>query len=424
MNRGTSTRKFLEVAGLNGLQTSLNLVTGMVSARALAPVGRGEFATVAVYATVLGTVLTLGIPQAIVAWKQSLSEVKTFILMFMPAVILLAFSAFAALMLGGTIQSRDPLSLISGTLLAAGGVFAGIATALHQRRHSFAWGFRMIRLAPGVLIILYMSLFWVMTVDDPQLWLLASGLCLCVPSLAFCVSEVRLALFRESDASASEGVSTPRFVHMAFGAGVTILTSQLFFRLDSLLSAARMELEQIGFYAVALSPQAAIVAVTSAATLLAHADLARSNDIGQQRSIVRTSLLRALWVSAILALVVLSVAPWVVPTLYGSDFVDSVQATQILAVAAVPIALDNILIHTWLLLGRTWTLVATQTACLVAGGVILFKVADTNRAEWLAVAALVVLAASCIVKFVAVGLTLVRPPVTPSNDLLKREDLT
>ena len=61
-------------AGTNLVLASLGLVTGILAARLLGPVGRGELAAIQTWPSVMATIAMLGLPEAVVYFSAKERE--------------------------------------------------------------------------------------------------------------------------------------------------------------------------------------------------------------------------------------------------------------------------------------------------------------------------------------------------------------
>lgn len=73
----SSLASVLQSLGGRALFVLINAATGIITARALHPAGRGELAALGVWPNFLGSLMTLGLPSAFVYWSRTLPERRT-----------------------------------------------------------------------------------------------------------------------------------------------------------------------------------------------------------------------------------------------------------------------------------------------------------------------------------------------------------
>ena len=138
-----------------------------------------------------------------------------------------------------------------------------------------------------------------------------------------------------------------RLVQQAWPLGISIFLSIAYTRLAILLLAALRGAEAVAHYSAAwrlveptqLLPASLLAAVFPAFSLALGRDGAEAERLGRQ-----TSLLLAL-AGGTVALLFWFAAPWLVPWLYGNDFVASVPVLQLLGLTVLPVYINYSLTH-------------------------------------------------------------------------------
>ncbi|HEX2893688.1 MAG TPA: hypothetical protein VHO29_06760 [Marmoricola sp.] len=396
MTAASTSRRFIGVAVVNGLQTAINLATGILSARVLDAAGRGEYASVAVYATVIGTLLPAGVPQALVTWRGRLSSVKGGLWGYVIMVVPLGGGILLFLHLLGIVRTSGIAPLAGGSMMVIGGTYAAVSTGLYQRAQDFGLGFRTIRLAPALFLVAYMTVFAITGVHNASLWLLLSGLCMVVPSTCILVIVLRRAL-SQSDAPSPLFVGRS-FIPIAARASLIVLTAQVFFRIDSMVAASRLGFRELGYYAVAFGAQAALVSVATVGALLVHADLATCETGLERMRQVMLAERRTLALVLGLSVPAVVAGPLIIPLVYGAGFSDAVTVTQVLCLGAVPIALDYVYLHGIMVLGLERRLIGIQLALGAVGFAIYTAVPASGTGLPLATSAVGIFSVSCLIK--------------------------
>ncbi len=392
-----SPRSFVRLAAINATQTGLNLMTGILVARALGPSLRGELASITIIATVTGTILPLGFPQALVTWRGSVRMLRW----------TLVGHAVAAAVIGGNVfvvvalLSGSPVSwwrILAGSLISAGGTYAALATGISQRLGDFGLLFRAIRLLPATLSVGYMAVLWYSGVTSLFVWLACAAAVLFGPtSVLYGVLLARA----EGQPADEHGEDRRTFLGLAVGSALTVLGAQLLYRIDSIVVAVSLAHDQIAYYAVAFGAQGACLSVAQAGSMLAFSDLGRAVDRKTRRAALRRSLLPTAALSMCLAAAAIIAAPLVVPLAYGREFVDAVAVTRVLVAAAVPLSLDYVFLHVLIVERAQRSTFLLQMTLLVGGAVGLAAVASRGPTD-IALAMLCLVSMSCVVNGVRV----------------------
>lgn len=327
------------LAGMAGL--GLNLVTGVITARVLDTVGRGEVAAIVSWGVVVAWMASLGFEEAMTYHQARSSDdapriltttvVVLLILGCVGAVVAQAFLplAFAA-QSDSTLRAARLFMLAVPFIMGAGGMYALLAG--HQRFRALATA----RLAQPLLFALLLIFLYLTGRFDVVGVLIAFAASF---ALVFVVVFVALGL------RLGLGSLSPPLVRSGLGYGLRLQGHSIgqmgTTRLDMLVLPAFVASSEIGLYAVAVSAGSVVVAVFGSLGQVVFPAAARA---GVDRGLALTErLVRLVFASSSAAAVGLALlGPVVIGSLYGESFLGAVQPLRLLLPGLVALATASI----------------------------------------------------------------------------------
>jgi O-antigen/teichoic acid export membrane protein len=352
-------------AACNGISTVAAGLAGITIARSLGPTVRGEYA-------------------AVHSWLQVVQLVGDFGLSA-------ATTYFVAHDLN---RSRDYLATARALMVAAGiavmGVGLGVAPVLARGDHALLWGFRFAFVvslmyfigAPATSSLLATSLTrWNLAKMVQHLLYLAAIAGLYFSDLLDLMSSIAaLAVAMLGQAAVSyhlcrqEGLTGGRFgrslarpvSRYGFGQLTSAVPGLIANHLDQLALSLTVAPAVLGPYAVANS----LVLLTSPLAVaignVAFPRLARQLGSASAARLCRWSLLLAAAVSTLVMLVLVLVAPWLIPLVFGPGFQDSIPLIHLLAPGAIFLACGQVCGDILRGLGRPFAVARAQWAAAIA----------------------------------------------------------
>lgn len=335
-----------------GLVLGLGILTGVLSARILGPVGRGEYVAVCAWPMGISTLLSLGISQALTfnvgRRAFSISEMAT------AASALAIIQGALTITVGFLVLPRvlDKYSLavqhlgIAFLLLTPTIVIGMYASNLFQGVQDLP-RFNLIRVLPpfvyfaGLLAIYFSHHKSLQAVIFSQL----AGYALTVVVASLLVWKSFRPRWRWNTSA------IPTLVNFGFRTHATSLANYFNQRIDQLILSLIVPPRQLGFYAVAvtLSTSVTVFSVAAGIVTFSHGSSQQSDDakatIGRS---FRTSL-----ISLLLACSALYVfAPFLIRRVFGPAFEGSIVACRILLPGALMIGMNQVLYNGSSALGR------------------------------------------------------------------------
>lgn len=391
MTRGGGSRRFfVGLVGINALLILINFGTGAVSARALGPEGRGQLAAAVILFGIAGVGLTGGVPQAVVVWRKSLTPILPGLSIHLGLSFGVAVALAVVLGLHQLTWLTAP-GILGAIGLSVGAVCAACATGLAQRLGLLGGQLHVIRMAPAALTLSGMSLLWAVGVRDANIWILASGLSLLIPSAFIYFSLVVRSRFDDIPSDPADP-KLAAFVTLAASSLMVTIGSQVVYRIDSIAIALRLPDSSVGLYAVAYGVSAASFSLASAAGVIGFSELRRAEP-KQRGLVVRRSLVRSAVVSGAVAVAITVAAPVLVPLVYGEAFIGAIPVMQVLVWGSLPMTLDFVLVHSLLSLSQARRVLVTQATVVVGAACALSLALRTG--DLVLIACIPVLVYSC-----------------------------
>jgi len=366
----------------SALTLGMNLLTGVVIARALGVSGRGELTAILTVTQMVGWAFGLGCGEAVAYYharnRDTAGVVTAWLVVLLPAGVLAVIVGEAILPVSLHAQSDSTLHLarlfmLSAVLTPFGLLKLGILLGTHRYLLFNAVGF----LQPALTAALYVALW--------QLGDLSSGACLLATfgvSLLFGAALTMPTLRgRIGRPDWRAGWRSAWFGIRAHGTNIGGMMNS---RLDLMIIPAFLGASSVGLYSVATNVSWAVVSISAAIAAIVLPAAARNVEEGV--SVVVRSLQATFLVAALLALVIGLVGGFALRLLYGGAFEEGLAPLRLLLPGSVCYACAAVLWSGLYALERPLTAAASQALGLVVtvAGLTLFL-----RAGGIEIAALV-----------------------------------
>ncbi len=327
---------------------AVGLITGVLVARVLGVEGRGQFAAIILWPSVIAYLGDLGLPLAYVyesardrrqipalignALVASLAQWLTLSALG-SVILLLALHRF-----GSTVALTGIIFLVTYLPL---NLLTRYVNALNQGSRAFLW-FNAVRLSVplsyAVVLVLLMgiglrSVHWMVVATLlSNVFALTLVLSLSLRSFlrAFGLPQIDLRLLR-------------RTLGYGLRAHIGNLTPVDSMQLDLLLVTALLGAYDAGLYSIAISASLVLRAQGTALGLVALPEVAAAPTVTEQRLLTGQILRLSLLMNLATAGLIVGVAGLLVPVIYGGDFAPAVPAVRILVLGIVAASLRQLL---------------------------------------------------------------------------------
>ena len=319
----------------NALLMLVALVTGSISARILGVAGRGELASIQLWAMLALTIMVFGTPAAVTYFAardpEQAGDYTTTALAInigLSAVaMLVCYLALPRLLAAQPASTVDaarqylwsiPIGLVMGLALAA----------LQGRTRLFAWN--ALRVLAAVAWLIVLGFAWISgrrtAPDVARIYLIALAAMAAICAAAVVASVPGPFQFRRS-------LVRPLYAY-AVPSSLATLPQQSVFRLDQILIAALLSQQLLGLYAVAVTWSGALAPLSAALSFVVFPHLARLRTAEHQADALGRVLRFALLFNLALTVPLLLVTPLAIVLLFGRSFEPAVRISMILVVAA------------------------------------------------------------------------------------------
>ena len=335
-----------------GFILGLGILTGIVSARMLGPVGRGEYAAIIVWPLGIATLLSLGINQGIafLIGKKLLtvSEVSTattvigLIQSVLSIVIGLSIVPFALAKYSPEVRHLGILFV----LLTPAVILSGYPANLFQGKQD-SLRFNLIRVTTPFTYFVGLVGLW-LAHRGTLTAVVFSNLCGYVVALALGSFMVWVVLKPRMQWSSS---AIPRLINFGYRTQATNLTNYFNQRIDQLLLSLFVPPQQLGFYAVAVTLSTAVTVFPQAAGIVTFSRGSSQHREGTVATIGASFRASLIWL-LVCCSVLYAVAPFLIRLVFGRSFDGSILACRILLPGALMIGLNQVLYNGASALGR------------------------------------------------------------------------
>jgi O-antigen/teichoic acid export membrane protein len=335
---------WLGTSATNGAILLCGLATGVLSARLLAPDGRGALALVLFWPQLIASLGSLSLPGALI-FRRGRPDVDRAALAATGAWLALGLAALGALAgylaLPLLLRQASAGALAQAYLLAflPFNLLALALLALDQGDMRFA-RYNLTRLLPSAVYLAGLLVLWRLDAVSVSALVWASWLGTAL------TAAVRLYHSRDDLRLWPSPAEARRLI--AFGARLhgAALLAALLAQADRLVVISFWDDASLGLYVVALTlATAGLNVVTGAFAVLLLPRLARARDTAAQRRLMGQTLRYATLLLTAGTAVLALLCPWLLPFLFGDAYAGAVGICLVLLVAYLPTALRQVIVH-------------------------------------------------------------------------------
>jgi O-antigen/teichoic acid export membrane protein len=359
-------RRIGGAAAANVIIAVIGAISGVLAARVLGVVGRGELAAIQIPGLVTSTLAMLGLPEAMVHFsRRHPADANTII---PTAVTATAVSALcAAAIVAPTIPALLRGSSDSVVRLAQWWMVLPLATAfsgmpiMSVRALGREATWNVLRMAPGGLWVAVLILASTLPTEDRlsavvfgQLGVLFGlGILVWVYLLLTKLTPLRLSM-----------PQAVRMLRYGLPLALTSVPQTFNFRLDQLILLRFVAKEELGYYVAGVAWSSAVTPIVSAFGVVVFVRLAGTADSEEARRIILTSVRPALATAFASCVAAIVLAPLILPIVFGAEFRPAVRVAQILSLGGAPLAASGVLGNVLQGVHRTGKVLSTELAGL------------------------------------------------------------
>jgi O-antigen/teichoic acid export membrane protein len=346
------------------------LLTSIVAARLLGPLGRGELRAIQTWPNFIAMIALLGLPEAMVYFTARDSKkvgryLGSSVILAMLLVIPFVVLGYGLLPVLLTAQSEEVVHIARWYLLLIPLLaLISIPTYCLRGLERFA-SWNVVRLLPNVgwLVVLLAAV----GLNERRLWFLTTGH---LAVMALLVIPIHYIVIRHHETGFRLDLGTwrplTRFGLPSMLSGVPAILN---LRVDQMAMAAWLPPRFLGFYVVAVAwSSAAFPLLTAVGSVLFPRVASETSDQEQGRLLAQGARLGVL-LSVILAPLLIAATPWGLPLVFGAEFRGSIRPALVLVVAAVIAGINRILEEGLKGLGQPSAVLKAESIGLVVTGV-------------------------------------------------------
>jgi O-antigen/teichoic acid export membrane protein len=350
--RGEFVKTYASTVLGQSLILGLGTLTGILSARMLGPVGRGEYAAVVIWPTGIATLLSLGINQSIafnVGRKAfTLSEVTTATAII--GLVQSALSVVIGLLIVPWALAKYPPGVrhlgIDFVLFTPALILSGYSANLFQGQQDLL-RFNLIRVvAPSIYCAGLVELYLVHKASLTSVALFQLAGCVAALMLGTVMAWHILRPRAEWNSS-----TIPRLLSFGYRSQATNLTSYFNQRIDQLVLSLFVPPQQLGFYALAVTLTMAVTVFPQAAGIVTFSKGSSQDREGTKETIGLSFRASLLWL-LLLCSTLYFLSPFLIHLVFGSAFDGSIVACRILLPGCLMTGLSQVLYNGASALGR------------------------------------------------------------------------
>lgn len=350
----------------NGVQGSMGLLTGVLSARLLGTAGKGELAAIQAIATMVVTLGTFGLYESVVYYaareprtgaEESVSATTGLMLaslVFIPA----AWATMPLLLPGqrsGIVWGARVYLLIFPAFLLLGGV----QSLLRASGRMVRWNLLRILAQAFWLVVLGIAAYLHVAAAETLAATYAVVLC----AVGVIVVLVHRSLWRPG--WPPKWSRLPRLFRYGLPLFARTGSRAINVRLDVVVMAALLDPQDVGIYSVAATWSMILGLIPSAVGAVLFPRLSRERDLKRRRVLERKSVAAGMAIIVLAAIALGSATPYILPLLFGDAFGQASSYAVGLLGAGVVLALSQLLQAVVQGRGRTGVLFGAEAAGLV-----------------------------------------------------------
>lgn len=327
-----------------GIQ-ACNTLAGILGARVLGPEGKGLLTAIIAWPVLLALLISFTSGSSVTFHTAQMPgrERELFASAILASLTLVALIVVPGWWLIGLVLQHDGSVIVSlGRLYLVGILFAplaGVGMAILQAKALFGW-YNLLRFstAAGPLTgTVLLIAFHALTVGSMVAMNLLVGLCVTLAILTLVMQRRWLSL-------KADRTITVAIIRYGLKAHLGSISSMVNQRGDQLLMTIFVPAVQLGFYAMASSLTAGIGLLGTTLFSVTLPLISGTSDRAGQRKLIAAASKMTLYVSLGLATVFFFLAPWLITLLLGPAYLPSLPLARWLALAAVVLNLNVVLI--------------------------------------------------------------------------------
>jgi enterobacterial common antigen flippase len=320
------------------------LLTGVLSARLLAPEGRGALAAVLFWPHLITSLGLLSLPAAVI-FRRGRPDVDPTCVAATAAWLALGLSALGALagwlalpfLLRGS--ATAPLAQLYLLAFMPFNFLALALLALDQGDLRFR-RYNLIRLLPPAVYLVGLLVLWALDAASVAAFVWASWLGTALTAV------VRLYGSRAALGARPAWSEARRLLAFSARLHGAALLAVLLAVADRFVVVTFWDDASLGLYAVALTlATAGLSLITGAFNVLLLPRLVLARDVAAQRRIMAETLRYVSLLLSVGTAILLLVCPWLLPFLFGAAYAGATGLCLVLLVAYLPMALRQVIVH-------------------------------------------------------------------------------
>jgi len=337
-------RSIAETVITNVALGGLGIATGVIVARWLGPVGRGELAAIQMWPSAMATVAMIGLPEALVYFSaRDPSESRRYLL----SAMLTAFVVMPVFALLGYVLIPFLLSMQPDRVVQGARVYLWLLPvyALVGLPHQLLRGIReyrlwnAFRLVPAVLWLVVLVVALSLGTTDPiRITTRYVGLLAAVGAAVTWIVWTRAA-----GAAVPTAPAVRSMVRFGFPSALSTLPQFFNLRLDQMAVAAVLPARQLGVYVTAVAWSACVPMLSSALAVIVSPQISAEAMESQRRRHFTRGVQGAAWLIAVPVAVLAAATPFGVTAVFGGAFEQAVLPAIILVIASGVNALNGTL---------------------------------------------------------------------------------
>jgi O-antigen/teichoic acid export membrane protein len=344
-----------ETFGVNALLVMLGAFTSIFIARILGAEMRGEFALILLWSSIFSTSASLGINESLayfvgVKKKERWKYLYTALVMTALITLLLMTPLVHSISFLMKTCSRKAIKL--GMLTMGVSVFL---IPQFMGAQSFLQGSGLIRhlnlinLSNGFFYFLIVLVIWMSASKGPYALELTTVAYITTFLIVWLISVVLLTRMRRRDSrlSREERLSFSRAKMkelLAYGVPLTSanIVNMVSSKLDQIFLSFLVAPQLIGFYVVALSTAVGVNGSALAVSTIALPRVTDAFNLVEKAAVVRRLFLTYLYSALPIFVLTLATVPYLIPTIFGSEFSGAITASQIIVAGTVFVGANQV----------------------------------------------------------------------------------
>lgn len=332
---------------LTGVVGQLALVvSGVILARSLSTENRGYVALLTVVPSVIVQIGTLGVPLAVTFWIATrpagagalLRSLRMHIVSLGLALFVIGLLVSYALAKGRGQEIADATMIAALIIPASVSLQFGLAALQGLRRYT---PFNLVRLAPGLLWVLFVATLFSLNVIGVRNLLLAWVLASAIPAVAIWIYLVGRLTW---DSEAETDVTPSQLVRFGSRALIGNLAPFEGLGIDQLVIALALSPAELGIYVVGSTLCNIVRFVAQSIGFVAYPHIASLDHRDRWVATVRFTALSAALVGALVILLEVA-AGFLVPLFFSSRYVDAVPVARVMLLASYVFGVRRVLIN-------------------------------------------------------------------------------